>query len=645
MKEIIFEIVGNPVKMSVLKAFRTSSVGLRRNWRNQYCSCRCLSSLKTAPAPEPPNTQYYNTTGAVGATDWPRDGPVYDPSFEKLDLTFDNAKEAYLSKTNSELIRGYLVFQMCSLKLLVEHNKKILKLARSVLGKTLFEKVMKGTFYGHFVAGEDPERIRPVLDRNYAFGVKSILDYSVEMDLSREEAKKVEYEAFAEGEHKRPASHDVQFKAHFEFGDRRDLVTSARTYFYKDEEMCDENLEHFLNGIDAVSGATLGTGFSAIKLTALGRPQLLLQLSEVLTRIRRYYEVLAKGYGTGRLSRADFGRHLKSFELDEEEQQKWFTVLDTNADGEIDLLDWHNLLEVNVSLAHLLRVPNLQTGKLEPVVAQLTDEEMEQMKNLLRRVDTVIQYAKGKDVRVMIDAEQTYFQAAINRLCLEMMRTYNKEKPYVFNTYQCYLKDVLSTVHMDLALAKREDFYFGAKLVRGAYMDQERLRASTLGYEDPICRSFQATTAQYELVLSEAMQAMKEREKGKIQIMIASHNEDTVRFTINKMREYGISSEDRLICFGQLYGMCDQISFSLGQAGYSVYKYVPYGPVEEVLPYLSRRAIENRGVLAKVKKEKQLLRKEIFRRFINFDWFYKPLDAKKNNINSSPPQPNMVGEK
>ncbi|GFO08982.1 proline dehydrogenase 1, mitochondrial-like [Plakobranchus ocellatus] len=306
---------------------------------------------------------------------------------------------------------------------------------------------------------------------------------------------------------------------------------------------------------------------------------------------------------------------------------------------EVDLLDWENLLDLNRSLSKLLVVPNLKTGKLQPLVESISPGEEKQMKSMLRRVNTIAQYAQEKEVRIMVDAEQTYFQPAIRRLTMEMMRKFNKERSVVFNTYQCYLKDAFDDIVVDMDLARREDFYFGAKLVRGAYMEQERERAASLGYEDPINPSYEATTAMYHSVVEEVMRQMHMREPGKMSVMVASHNEDTIRYTIQKMKEYGIGPQDRLICFGQLYGMCDQVSFPLGQAGYSVYKYTPYGPVEEVLPYLSRRAMENRGVLAKVKKEKRLLRREILRRLFTGQILYKPKPAQTQPLSAVPPPP------
>lgn len=179
-----------------------------------------------------------------------------DPAYARIDQSFENAKEAYMSKTNAELLRCYVVFQLCSVNAFVEKNKQLMKIARRVLGKFLFEKAMKATFYGHFVAGEDAARIKPMVLRNMSFGVKSILDYSVEKDISREEARDAEIKSCGVPDEKLAIDDKLvsdRFRAHYEFGDRRELVTSARTYFYKDEEMCDDNVKHFIEGIDAVS--------------------------------------------------------------------------------------------------------------------------------------------------------------------------------------------------------------------------------------------------------------------------------------------------------------------------------------------------------------------------------------------------------
>jgi len=278
-------------------------------------------------------------------------------------------------------------------------------------------------------------------------------------------------------------------------------------------------------------------------------------------------------------------------------------------------------------LSTTFRVPDLKTGRMVRLITQLSRTEEEMFRNFIRRFDHIVKAAQEMDVRIMVDAEQTYFQPAITRITLEFMRKYNKDKAIVFNTYQCYLRDTYNEVTTDLEQAKRQNFYFGAKLVRGAYLEQERARAAALGYPDPTNPSYEATTEMYHRTLTECLRRIKDmkdkgsEDKKKIAIMVASHNEDTVRFAIEKMKEIGILPEDKVICFGQLLGMCDYITFPLGQSGYSAYKYIPYGPVNEVLPYLSRRAQENKGILQKIKKEKRLLRAEIFRRLIRGQLF------------------------
>jgi proline dehydrogenase len=241
----------------------------------------------------------------------------------------------------------------------------------------------------------------------------------------------------------------------------------------------------------------------------------------------------------------------------------------------------------------------------------LTEQELKEMDNLTHRMNTIASHAKKKGVRLMVDAEQTYFQPAITRITLDAMRIFNKESPIVFNTYQCYQKDAPNLVDVDLEFSRREGFCFAGKLVRGAYMEQERMRAGELEYSDPIHDTYSDTNECYNKLLTTILQEVKH---NKANVMVASHNEESVRHTIATMKELGIQPDEDKVFFGQLLGMCDVITYALGSAGYAAYKYVPYGPVEEVMPYLSRRAMENRSLMKGVVKERDMLWSELVRR-------------------------------
>lgn len=549
-----------------------------------------------------------------------------------LTINFHNTQEAYRSKSTWELVRSMLVFYLCSVDRLVDRNQQLLQLSRKLLGKRLFEMMMKMTFYGQFVAGEDQEAIKPIIRRNRAFGVGSVLDYGVEEDLTQEEAEKKEIEsctAEAEKENVGAVQREKKYQVQPGFGDRRGGVISARTYFYADEAKCDYHMETFLKCIEA-SGGSSEDGFSAIKLTALGRPQFLLQFSEVLIKWRRFFHQLAADQGKAGLAAVEIELEVEKLQeslaklgiATKDESHNWFTGENLGLSGTVDLLDWNSLIDSRTKLSKLLLVPNVQSGQLEPLLFRFTEEEDLQMKRMLQRMDVLAKKALETGVRLMIDAEQTYFQPAISRLTLEMQRKFNKDNPIIFNTYQCYLKEAYDNVTADVELSRREGWHFGAKLVRGAYMQQERSRAAEVGYEDPINPTYEKTNEMYHRCLDYILEEIRHNHKANV--MVASHNEDTVKFTLKRMNELGIYPEDKKVYFGQLLGMCDQISFPLGQAGYPVYKYVPYGPVNEVLPYLSRRAQENRGFMKGAMKERELLWMEFKRRLLTGNLLYTP---------------------
>ncbi|XP_030438266.1 proline dehydrogenase 1, mitochondrial-like isoform X1 [Gopherus evgoodei] len=507
-----------------------------------------------------------------------------------------------------------------------------MNLSRKLLGQHLFEKLMKMTFYGQFVAGEDQEAIKPLIQRNRAFGVGSVLDYSVEEDLTPEEAERKEMDSCTSASEKETGGatqREKQYLAHRGFGDRRDRVISARTYFYADETKCDQHMEAFLRCIEA-SGGSSEDSFSAIKLTALGRPQFLMQFSEVLMKWRKFFHQMAAEQGKAGLAVMETRLEVKKLQetlanlgiATKAESQHWFTGEDLGVSGTVDLLDWNSLIDSRTKLSKLLLIPNMKTGQLEPLLSHFTEEEDLQMKRMLQRMDVLATRALELGVRLMVDAEQTYFQPAISRLTLEMQRKFNMEKAVIFNTFQCYLKEAYDNVTMDVELSRREGWHFGAKLVRGAYMEQEHARAAQIGYEDPLNPTYEETNEMYQRCLDYVLEEIKYSQK--VKVMVASHNEDTVKFTIRRMAELGIHPSENKVYFGQLLGMCDQITFPLGQAGYPVYKYVPYGPVNEVLPYLSRRALENRGFMKRAKRERELLWNEFKRRLITGSLFCNP---------------------
>ncbi|XP_028317933.1 proline dehydrogenase 1, mitochondrial [Gouania willdenowi] len=551
----------------------------------------------------------------------------------KIHIDFDNTQEAYRSKGNMELLRSLLVFNLCTIDLLVDKNKELMDLSKKFLGQKMFEWIMKMTFYGQFVAGEDHNSIKPLIQKNQAFGVGAVLDYSVEEDLTKEEAEKKEMDSLVSEAEKECAVVDHRenkYKPHRRFGDRRGGVISARTYFYADEAKCDNQMETFINCIKASGGASTD-GFSAIKMTALGRPQFLLQFSEVLVKWRQFFNFLAAQQGKSdmnvleqKLELEQLKENLTELGVGEKNDvENWFTGETLGSSGTIDLLDWNSLINDTTKISNLLMVPNLETGHLEPLLCKFTAEEERQMKRMLQRVDVLAKHALENEVRLMVDAEQTYFQPAISRLTLEMQRKFNREKPVIFNTYQCYLKEAYTNVTVDVELSRREGWYFGAKLVRGAYMYQERDRAKEIGYEDPINPDYEATNRMYHKCLEYVLEEIEQSRKANV--MVASHNEDSVKFTLEKMNEMGLSPTENKVYFGQLLGMCDQISFPLGQAGFPVYKYVPYGPVNEVIPYLSRRALENRGFMKGSQRERSLLWKELKRRLMAGQVFYNPV--------------------
>lgn len=240
---------------------------------------------------------------------------------------------------------------------------------------------------------------------------------------------------------------------------------------------------------------------------------------------------------------------------------------------------------------------------------QLSDAEEIAYQRVRDRYFKIGKYAYEKNVRLFIDAEDSWYQDPIDALVYEMMAEFNKEKPIIFNTYQMYRVSMFENLKNAIETGREKGYFIGAKLVRGAYMEKERERAEENGYSDPIMPDKEATDKQYNDALKLCVENI-----DRISFCNGSHNEESNLILTELMAAHGISEDDKRIHFAQLYGMSDNISFNLAHAGYNVVKYLPYGPVASVMPYLFRRAEENTSIAGQSSRELNLVRKELKRR-------------------------------
>eukprot|EP00045_Choanoeca_perplexa_P008144 m.74701 g.74701 ORF g.74701 m.74701 type:complete len:556 (+) comp14373_c0_seq1:211-1878(+) len=477
-------------------------------------------------------------------------------------LDFDDTQTAFKDKSLSDLLLGCAVFTACKIPWIVNNADALYKTTRRVFGASLTDGVVKRTFFKHFCGGEteaDLTETTTILGRS---GIGAIMDYAAEADLTA----------------KPEAAHEIKVKA------------SARAYDYVSEAECDANLENFMSCIDAVHVASPG-GIVAIKVTALGLPDLLERIATAIMRTQWLFSQFDTTQSQT-IKEEEFAMAYKTFfpDTDDSQSKALFKHLDVDANGEIDYIEWtHNLNMEDVW--NLIRGANPNSPIAELQHDMPDAKELELLRNLLTRLDKLVTYAADKNIRIMIDAEQTYFQLAIDNVVLGLQRKFNKTEPVVYNTYQCYLKDSVERVRNDTERAKREGWWFACKLVRGAYMEQERTLAAERGYESPICETQDDTHFSY----NNAMAVVLDQERANL--LVASHNQESIEFAISEMEKRGIDKKTGGVCFAQLLGMCDHLTYTLGVNGYKAFKYVPYGPVNEVMPYLIRRAHENSTLL------------------------------------------------
>ncbi|KAF9899519.1 hypothetical protein EC991_008778 [Linnemannia zychae] len=521
------------------------------------------------------------------------------------DLKDEHNRIGVEKKSTSDLLRSMLVYKLCTFSLLVDLAPKIIHLAEMVHLTPPVYWVVRKTFFAQFCGGETAEDCIGTMKSLGNGGIGSILDLSIEVDL-----------------------------------DGSDL----------DSQTPEEIRSRFNKSADNIAGqistciataSHMAKSFAAIKVTAMGSPLLLQQVSTTLTELESRFRAMDQDRD-GKVTKDEFKQLIKMLPSPLQNQDsldvvvdQLFKEADKDMDGRVDWVDFACTVSLNRDETRaLFAIQDANNeANVTSTVPGLFKEDLDDYKRLLTRMEKLCDQAEKTRTRLMIDAEQTYFQPAIDNVALHLQEHYNHtphaDGPLIFNTYQMYLKDALGRLQQDYTRAQRNGYVLAAKLVRGAYMVSERKRALELGLEDPICDGIEAThtsynagvdfmlgemTAERKLIKSEDTAMLKK--SSPVVLFVASHNKDSVIRTCKRMQDLGVSPQSELVMFGQLMGMCDQISYTLGQYGYGIYKYVPYGPIHHVIPYLIRRAQENSSVLGGVAIERNLLWEELKMRFM-----------------------------
>mmetsp|Transcript_5158 Transcript_5158/g.12386 ORF Transcript_5158/g.12386 Transcript_5158/m.12386 type:complete len:584 (-) Transcript_5158:277-2028(-) len=560
---------------------------------------RALGARKSVPLQLTPRHLYANTGSSAWlasstASCWRSSSSTSSPALggnlnkqaphgsERLD--FNDTAVAYRTRSAIELLRAYLVFSFCR-PLIVRNADQLLALSRKLFGNTLTDAVVRQTFFKHFCGGEDAASIKPTVDKLASQGIGSILDYAAESDIESNSGRV-------------PTSRSE---------DLRTIV--CRTYTYEDEQQCDRNADIFKQAIRAVGHNGGSIPFAAVKVTALGPPELLQRVSRCLLEMRKFFSRVDLN-NDGIIDREEWIKACTGlFNGTEEEFGAWFDEMRKSPAGAPDSLaiDYAEWLET-LTLKELPMLLGRCKAKGPLAASQLEDGEMELLEAARRRAREISQEAKSHGVKLLVDAEHTYFQPAIDLLTLELMREFNTAGSpcTVFNTYQAYLQDAELRLTTDMERSRRLNYGFACKVVRGAYLEHEATYARKMGLEYPIHSTLEETHASYDHCVSKVMG----RVSSGAELMVATHNQASVENAVQRMHELGLGAQDA-VYFGQLYGMSDHLTNTLGGAGYRAYKYLPWGPVQEVTPYLLRRAQENSAVVGGAKVELRNLWQEL----------------------------------
>jgi hypothetical protein len=350
--------------------------------------------------------------------------------------------------------------------------------------------------------------------------------------------------------------------------------------------------------------------FIAVKVTALSPPSLLQSWSTTLVKLRDAFDQLSL---QGNMSLIQFTQLSKTFPgLKKLDLAQIFQKNDLNNSGLLSYSD----------VTAIFSLYNIEYCRALVDTTGISNKDLDTAALIIPEIKNLCDYAQKKKVKLMMDAEQTYFQPAIDDIVIGLARLYNSKlastgawkEPLVFNTYQMYLVDSLDRLKADVERAAQKGYSFGIKLVRGAYMVSERERAMRLGIKSPIHPNIEETHKAYnqalEFVIERQSKITNEHVRG-LSLVVASHNHRSIDFTCELMEKYQIPRNAGFVSFGQLLGMQDGVTGHLASSGFKALKYVPYGPVPVVIPYLHRRAQENATMMEAMSSDKTAIKNEL----------------------------------
>ncbi|CCW67914.1 unnamed protein product [Phytomonas sp. Hart1] len=497
---------------------------------------------------------------------------------------------------------------------MVQNSIQYMRFLEKIFGsKITYDFFVRRTIYDCFCAGANDHELKKTIRALVKAHIGVVLDYAVEADS----------EGFAPAPGI-PEAPDLSMGS---------LVNKCNIQYMMNENMFDENMKLYMVSIMHASLHTpVGTnGLAAVKVTAMCDPQLLARMSAILMSIHQsWYTCFTKEkapkleecrivMGVGREDQVyiSYQNLREGFELlgdgtplSEDEFNKVIELLDPKKENKINYFLYKEVLTEAITTPEPTSTQCIFIKRL-PTTSYM---EKKLWRVFVKRVDHVISTAQALGVRALIDAEQTFYQLAIDAIVVYMQKRYNKDIPVVYNTYQCYLTYAEDRVANDLIRAKRLGFQWGGKVVRGAYMLQEVVTAKEYGYTSPIWPTYEQTNKCYFNTSNRIMDNLLANPGTNYEALFGTHNRESLELITNMVLKNPTLGKH--VSFGQLFGMRDNLTIPLAKANFKVYKYVPYGPVRDSVHYLIRRAIENSSVLSNPNNQEGIMiKREIRRRF------------------------------